>query len=498
MTAPPSGSDRYGPVSRPAALALALISLGAAALFALYWTPHGADDPWITYRYAENLAAGRGWVYNLGERVMGNSTPLYTLLLAGARLLGLSVPLVSWVIGFLGLLAAPLLLFLLVRRLHSEAAGVLAAGLLASAQLFHRVATYGMETPLYVVLILAAFLAYASGRELLAAALAAACLLTRLDGAAVGVSLMAAHLATRRTFPWRAAVVYVAIAAPWFVFAQAYFDSLVPNSMIAKRLHTQHTMLGWMPRWLAQEPRAPLALIGLVAAIRAGRARPATVAVGIWGVAYAAAYSLSSIQRYDWYQTPLLAGLAGGAAIGVVALAGLARSRRAAWSVAVALTAVLMLPDGIRTARRLGGDLGPLGVEQLRFAAAHWLRDSLPPGEPLAVGGIGMVGYFTGRQIYDAMGLVTPGSMRIEEPIPDPRLVPYPRFLPAVIADHRPRYVFDAFWLPPGRDMPDFMQGQYEIVREWRGSNPRWPRFILYRRAAPLDSIRPVTSPRER
>ena len=35
-----------------------------------------ADDAFITFRYARNLAAGLGFVYNQGEPVMGTSTPL--------------------------------------------------------------------------------------------------------------------------------------------------------------------------------------------------------------------------------------------------------------------------------------------------------------------------------------------------------------------------------------------------------------------------------------
>jgi len=34
------------------------------------------DDAYITFRYAQNLAAGLGFVYNAGERVLGTTTPL--------------------------------------------------------------------------------------------------------------------------------------------------------------------------------------------------------------------------------------------------------------------------------------------------------------------------------------------------------------------------------------------------------------------------------------
>jgi len=44
----------------------------------------GTDDAYISYRYAANLAAGDGLVFNPGERVEGYSNLLYVLMLAGA------------------------------------------------------------------------------------------------------------------------------------------------------------------------------------------------------------------------------------------------------------------------------------------------------------------------------------------------------------------------------------------------------------------------------
>ena len=41
-----------------------------------------SEDFLITLRYAENLAHGQGLVFNPGERVLGTTTPLYTLFLA--------------------------------------------------------------------------------------------------------------------------------------------------------------------------------------------------------------------------------------------------------------------------------------------------------------------------------------------------------------------------------------------------------------------------------
>ena len=54
-----------------------LLLLGAYSVFCVT-----TDDPFITYRYAANLLAGHGPVFNIGERVEGFSSPLHLLLMA--------------------------------------------------------------------------------------------------------------------------------------------------------------------------------------------------------------------------------------------------------------------------------------------------------------------------------------------------------------------------------------------------------------------------------
>ena len=67
-----------------------LILLGSFGLAVGWWASVIVmDDAMITYRVAENLAYGRGFVYNLGERVQVSTTPLYAIVLApGVWLLG--------------------------------------------------------------------------------------------------------------------------------------------------------------------------------------------------------------------------------------------------------------------------------------------------------------------------------------------------------------------------------------------------------------------------
>src|SRR2546430_8458334 len=79
----------------PLLLELALV--GAAVIGARLWflafTRVTYEDAFISLRYARNLAAGLGMVYNPGERVFGATTPLHVLLLAALTALHLPDPL---------------------------------------------------------------------------------------------------------------------------------------------------------------------------------------------------------------------------------------------------------------------------------------------------------------------------------------------------------------------------------------------------------------------
>ncbi len=64
---------------------LAVLCAGSV-LLSTRLEPH--DDAYISFRYAENLANGRGLVFNVGEAVEGYSTPSFVLLLALGKAVG--------------------------------------------------------------------------------------------------------------------------------------------------------------------------------------------------------------------------------------------------------------------------------------------------------------------------------------------------------------------------------------------------------------------------
>ena len=222
-------------------LVLALAAVRGAVALALGFHPF--DDTYITFRYALNLALGHGFVYNQGERVLGTTTPLWALLLAGFRRLGVSIPPASLGVSLVADALSALLILRLLRRLGFPQRVALGAAVLFLA-LFDdlSLARSGMETSLFILLALAALTAVAEERLALAGLAAGLACLTRPEGLALLPVLLAAGLvrwrrpAARRDVLLGALLLGATLAA-WSAFATFYFGSIVPQSIIAKASH---------------------------------------------------------------------------------------------------------------------------------------------------------------------------------------------------------------------------------------------------------------------
>ncbi|MEE8122202.1 MAG: hypothetical protein V3T55_11765, partial [Anaerolineales bacterium] len=143
------------------------------------------DDAFITFRYAQNLIAGNGLVYNPGEWVLGTTTPLYALLLAaiGSITGGIRAPYPE--IAVLISAVADALSCLIIIRLSSSLgyrrAGIAAALIWAAAPMSVTFAIGGMETSLFILLMLGTFYMHSNNQPVLAALIGSLCLLTRPD-----------------------------------------------------------------------------------------------------------------------------------------------------------------------------------------------------------------------------------------------------------------------------------------------------------------------------
>jgi len=190
------------------------------------------DDAMITFRVAENLAFGRGFVYNVGERVQVTTAPLYAMgLVPGIWLFGSAVR-AALLFNLTMAVLIPLLAYDLGRRLAGRITGV-GGALLVSLSPFLAMA-FSMESYLYVTLILASVDVYVSGRFRLTGVLVGLTALVRGDGALLGACLLTYDVLARRRLNWRLIVPAVVIPGAWYLFALLYYGSPFPATLAAK------------------------------------------------------------------------------------------------------------------------------------------------------------------------------------------------------------------------------------------------------------------------
>ncbi len=419
-------------------VAIVLVFAGSLALLASHAdrTRRGLDDAYITYQYATNLAHGRGFVFNAGDRPsLGTSTPLYAGLLALGGRLGMDIPLFSISVGILATSIALSLLVAIAWEVGFLSAGLVAALLASVAQLYWK--WEGMETSLYLALILGAIWTTLRGREALGLALAALATITRLDGLAVLVAV-GFLVAVRRAWSWRTFLPGTVLMLSWLVTAALLFGSPVPTSGLAKMHHAAGisgrfsvlslalihqalptTLLVPDPIFWDHPRRAtalsilllstPLICLALV------RPRLPIAALTLWLALYLAGYEWLRLPEFGWYYGPPAIVLALFLWMALHALVRLGANavhprggpvgRLAVWTIAA-----LMLGGMVAGTLRSGE--GPRARERTLAMATGWLREHAAPGDTVVAFEVGMLAYRTGLRTVDLLGLTDPDARR--------------------------------------------------------------------------------------
>ncbi len=224
--------------------ALLVAALGFALSVQALFPRFVVDDAYITFRYAENLALRGELNWNPGEDpVEGYTGVLFPVLLAGFIKAGVSPIMGSRVISLLSYWLGFASLFLLARRISLPALprnGLLL--LYATTPILFTHAFSGMETTLFVALMLASLASAVGRRDALFALLLLLTSLTRPEGVAFSFFAFAAVAFARRregaaalrAFLLRSLGIYLLPAALYFSWRFSYYGQLLPNTFYAK------------------------------------------------------------------------------------------------------------------------------------------------------------------------------------------------------------------------------------------------------------------------
>lgn len=415
------------------------------------------DDTYIHLQYARQMAHGQPMVYVDGDpATTGGTSLLYPPLLAMGYIVGFTGwALAYWAlgVGVLAFLGSAWLVYRIGHALPLEADTAnsshyaLLTGLaFAVSGPFVWAALSGMETALFVFLMLLTLRQLQ--RDRLYSTVAAALLLTlcRPEGVALSAIAMGA-LAVRlyRTVTWRARAqralilalpVLAVVVQPginWLATGSISSSGMQAKSHlyntsvpVGERLRDvgefwlriwQELLTGRSVDWGTFTPWL-LSVMGFAALLAGGvvawRQRRVTLWVVMFAWMLALTLGVATLDTAFWqfkrYQLPVMA-LLFPAAGWSCALLGDWLTRRlgqrwAQWAIPLIILLGSAL-TGLSFAQKYAVNVRVVRDQQVPMA--RWTRDHLPPGARIGVHDVGMMGYFGEHPLYDVVGLTLPG-----------------------------------------------------------------------------------------
>lgn len=465
---------RLAPLSRLAGERL-LAVFALASFAAMSWLAlrlHAGvttDDTYITYQSARNLALGHGLVFNLGERYLSTSAPLYGFLLG---VLGIghvqAIPAISDAISFLSLIAIGAALFAYGRHIGNRwfgwIAGILAIGMPPLSY------SIGFEVLPQTALILWAFYAFMVSREAKRPAYAAGVLLAlavlmRPDGLLAAGTVLLVVLGSvvknacldagsakpaedeedepkaltevkafwesilarlgeeTRALSWQAVGLFVLILAAAAVVLTLYYGSPLPGTMQAKAAQSESGTWATFGRgayqaFIQKYPRDYPTMLGIYALAGLGLLvvikHPRVALLVAWPLLHALAFNVGRLPNYEWYFVPISIWICVMAALGLSEVIQRMNTLVIGGWIAAALSIVLIgrlswgLGQGLAANARTYPTDNPQG--QLYPLAAEWLVQHTKPTDRIGYYEIGLIAWHSQRRFVDPLGLCTPGQ----------------------------------------------------------------------------------------
>jgi hypothetical protein len=406
-----------------------VLSLTAAARLSIFFiTGFTADDAFITYRFADNLAQGRGFAYNPGEVVQGTSTPLYTIILAGFSAVCGSQAL-PWVSRGIGV-AADLCALMFIIRATGPLGGTaqfLSAWMFA---LFPRLvfcSSLGMETPLVVLMMMASYDTQQRGKIGATGWILGLLFLVRADTLLWSILILAMIVRKEGRSSVRTLLPFAMPIITWGVFAYMTFGSVIPHAVEAKAVSWHHlygpfepvrVLLGYFPfHELNDFPTAltwALCLLALLPVIlvlpHLYRRRDPLIIFPVFFLLYNLVFSAARVVMADWYYPPAWAAYVvslGAAWSWLFNKSGIAEARESLEQLfrrMVVPVLMLLLALAVYRWRRDPGDW----FRDELVSVGSWLKTNAPVNSSVMLEPIGVIGWISGLYIHDEVGLVSP------------------------------------------------------------------------------------------
>jgi 4-amino-4-deoxy-L-arabinose transferase-like glycosyltransferase len=487
--------------------------LAAFVLYGMIVVPlHGTlvDDTYIHLVYARNLADLGELSFNEGDPTYGATSPLWVALLSLVRMAG--GDLISWCgsLSMLFALGSIALLYRIALRLSGKASLAAAAALLLAAEAWVvRWSAVGMETSFAMFMVLLALdgsisAAGSRGRSALFGLLLLLAVLARPEAILLVPLALAAFALTGRLRS-KGGLAWLAIFAPlyivWLLVIERHTGTYLPLTAGAKqgRLDISTAMLSralvpikiWgatltVP-WI-------MILFSAIDGIRARRplsifagdgeeGRPAILLLILWALALPVIYVVLDFHVLSRYLVPVTPAVIVLAYLGFDRSIGRIISGRGAsrWAL-VAVTIIALLQNVlfyravvVEPTREFSR-----GLEEVLGEMGRWLDGNSASDALVAAPDIGAIGYYSGREILDLGGLITPEINDMRQTIDVERIIEEGLYL-----------VFEPDYLLDRSEIPDRFAGEviggYRFIPVVRGEignlgirKPETAFYVLY------------------
>lgn len=422
------------------------VALSTATGAFAYYTNGGfgfpLDDPWIHLQFARNLADYGSFSYYKDEMpTAGSTAPLYTLLAAAGFLVTNDEMILSYVLGVFFYAVSLIYFFRLADRYLGGGVWMAFLGtlLLALEPRLHWIALSGMETTLFIALLLAVVY-HAQQRNKIALGVSAGLLIwTRPEAVILFGVLVVDHVLSRmlpseekqagETGPdsgWMAGPVLIAgiFFLGYAAFNLALSGSILPNTYAAKLAYYSGTGTDFPAavfRYLTSDHLlivAPFAAAGIVRIVvqLSQRRRPDALVPLLFSGSLFLAYwiKLPYLYQNGRYLMPVLpfvlllsfSGLKWLTTLLAERKPELAPKVRAAQYVLLGLMILLFAVQAWKG--RVGYQEYCQYISDRQVRTALWIRDRLPPDAVVATHDVGALAFYSDRKIVDMVGLISP------------------------------------------------------------------------------------------
>jgi len=379
--------------------------------FGYVWQGYQLDDALIYLRYIKNVHEGYGLVYNPGERFNGLTSPFFTFVILLSSFFYSNLQILTVAISLLFLFATAYVSSKLFAQ--SRYGQLLTIILIVGFKYFYT--TIGMETTLFLFLIVFSLYLYKINSDFFVIALALL-VITRMEGIFLALPLSVDYLIRYKKIPKPAFIlIAILLVALPFIFNKWYYGDFLAVTGSAKVGQGKSGFwgYGWIflqvdslfvffsgLRWVAY---AQLTLAGLgIILLRNNRLAILSL---IFVFLLLGFYGLLNIPNYHWYYAPFFLFTL---IFSSYAVEWLVNRCQIIPSVAVKRLFVLIfiLLMGFYFNNTMPWTSN--GRHESYAKIGLWLKTQTPPDSSIAMVEVGTVGWYADRHIIDILGLTNP------------------------------------------------------------------------------------------